>query len=142
MSKGKGRKNSGRHQLLPVRVSRHTCSVRPELQDGDEEAVWATLWEDADSPLVADYKSDYMPGASVQARRIGRFGVVRVAYVEYAKLWVTFWVTRKSGVDETLRAKARNEWSDLETMYEDAAAEARCYQGTYLPREAEGVREW
>ncbi len=113
-----------------------------EITDGDEEAVWATMWEDADSSLVADYKADYMPGASVQSRRIGRFGVVRVAYVEYAKLWVTFWVTHKSGVDETLRAKARNEWSDLETMHEDARAEARNFRRQCLPREAEGVREW
>ncbi len=113
-----------------------------EIADQDEADVWAAMWEDSNSGLIADFASDRLPFAGVQGRVIGRFGVVRVAYPQYGRLHVTFWITRKSGYDATIWHKARNEWSDLETMYEDAAAEARCYQGTYLPREAEGVREW
>lgn len=113
-----------------------------EITDGDEEGVWATLWEDATSELIADFSSDRMPFAGVQGRVIGRFGVVRVAYPQYGRLHVTYWITRKSGFDETIWRKARNEWSDLETMHEDALAEARDFRRQYLPREAEGVREW
>jgi len=112
-----------------------------EIDDDEEQAVWEAMWEDA-GPLVADFQSDYIPFASVQARVIGRFGVVRVARVEYAKMRVTFWVTRKSGDDLTLWKKARNEWSDIETLHEDEEYQRRHHRQIYLPREAMGVSEW
>lgn len=113
-----------------------------EITDPEEAAVWAAMWEDSESALIADFRSDALPFASSQARLIGRFGVVRVAHVEYGRMHVRFWVTRQSGEDLTLWRKARNEWSDLETLHEDDVYDARHYRSIYLPREAEGVREW
>jgi len=113
-----------------------------EIDDDDEQDVWQALWEDATGPLVADFQSEYMPFESAQARIIGRFGVVRVARVEYGQQRVTFWVTRKSGDDSILWQKARNEWSDLETIHEDEWYESRHHCQIYLPREAGGVSEW
>jgi len=112
-----------------------------EIADQDEADVWAAMWEDSESPLIADLKSDYYR-AGVESRRIGKFGVVRVSRPDYDQMLVTFWVTSKAGDDLTLWQKARSEFEDLEMLLEEDEAAQKNWRRIYLPREAEGGSEW
>jgi len=112
-----------------------------EVTEDEEAAIWAAMWEDSESPLIADLKSDYYR-AGVESRRIGKFGVVRVSRPDYDQMLVTFWVTSKAGDDLTLWQKARSEFEDLEMLLEEDEQMKKNWRRIYLPREAGGVSEY
>lgn len=109
----------------------------------DEEAHWISLLWDSDVASDDVYARDsYVPFMNVAARLIGKYAVIRLKWDDCGVECAYFYTAERVGDDALIREKARAILEDAEWQYEDFKKEQRFYTPVYLPREAEGVREW
>lgn len=108
-----------------------------EVRDKQPVSLWQQAWEFTSSECLADLCDDHFD-IRVEARVVLGLITVRVREGDETH----FVISAKSMSDGEVTTKAMFEFVNTVQICEDAEYDANHYQSKYLPREAEGVREW
>ena len=108
-----------------------------EVTDKQPVSLWQQAWEFTSSECLADLCDDHFD-IRVDARVVLGLITVRVREGDETH----FVISAKSMSEGEVTTKAMNEFADAVTHAEDSDRADKYRQSVYLPREAEGVREW